>query len=524
MPPGTPDPNATRCEGATPIAPTPLRRLTRFEYNNTVQDLLGVTLTPADQFPPDEIAGGFNNNAAVLTVSSLHAEKYAEAAELLAAEAVKNLSALLPCDPATVGEAACAERFVQTFGRRAYRRPITAEESDRLMRAYTAGRTDGTFAEGIEVVIRYALQSPAFLYRIESSGTPAAGEQRIRLSQYEIATRLSYLLWGSMPDDALLAAAEAGELSTKEQIANRARTMLADPRARRAAAEFFRQWLNLGKLDTMVKSASAFPLFDEAVRAGMKAETQAFIEHVLWSGDRQLTTLLTAPVGFANEALARLYGVTVPAGSSPSLVELPPERSGILTMPGFLAVHAHPDQTSPVLRGKFVREKLLCQPPPPPPPDANVTLPPAESGTSARARFTAHATDPSCAGCHRLMDPIGFAFENFDAIGAYRATEGGEPIDASGELVQTDVDDTFVGVRELATLLAQSQMVRDCLATQWFRFGSGRFDDEERDACALGQIRDAFSASGGDLMEMMLALTQTDTFLYRPVLAEEVTP
>jgi len=524
MNPGTLDPNAPGCEGVQPITPTPLRRLTRFEYNNTVQDLLGVTLTPADQFPPDEIAGGFNNNASVLTVSPLHAEKYTEAAELLAAEAVKNLSTLVACDPAALGEEACAQQFVQTFGRRAFRRPITPEESDRLMRAYTAGRTGGTFAEGIEVVIRYALQAPAFLYRLESSGAPSA-DQRIPLSQYELATRLSYLLWGSTPDDALLAAAEAGELSTKEQIATRARAMLTDARARRAIAEFFRQWMNLGKLDTLVKSATAFPLFDDAVRAGMKAETQAFIEHVLWTGDRKLTSLLTLPIGFPNEALARVYGVTVPAGSTgPTQVALPAEqRSGILTMPGFLAVHAHPDQTSPVLRGKFVREKMLCQPPPPPPPDANVTLPPAESGTSARARFTAHSADPACSGCHQLMDPIGFAFENFDSIGTYRTMDGTEPVDASGELVETDVDSSFVGVRELTTLLASSQMVQDCLATQWFRFGSGRFDTEQ-DACMLQDIQSAFRDSGGDLIEMIVALTQTDSFLYRPVLSEEVAP
>lgn len=513
----------------TELIRAPQRRLTRFEYNNTVRDLLGTSLTPADQFPPDEVAGGFNNNASVLTISSLHAEKYLLAAEALAAEAVAgDLSKLLPCDPAAVEgqiaqEEACARQFIERFGRRAYRRPLTTTEVERLMRAYAAGRTDGSLREGIEVVLRTILQSPKFLFRLELRHDLEGDAPRVRLTPYELASRLSYLIWASTPDDELLDAAEAGLLETREQLAERARAMLDSPKARRAIAEFYRQWLNLGKLDSIVREEGAFPDFNAELLAGMRAETPAFIEHVLWSGDRKLSSLLTLPVGFATEPVARLYGVSVPPGTStPQLVALPPDqRAGVLTQPGFLAVHAHPDQTSPVLRGKVIREKFLCQEPPPPPDNVDLSPPKGERGATARERYQQHASDPTCAGCHQLMDPIGFAFENFDAIGAYRTEEGGQIIDVSGEIVASrDMDGTFVGVRELAERLAESEQVRECVASQWFRFASGRFETPG-DACSLDTLRAEFHGSEGDLMELIVAMTQTEAFMYRSAIAAE---
>ncbi|WP_437987367.1 DUF1592 domain-containing protein [Sorangium sp. So ce117] len=507
----------------------PQRRLTRFEYNNTVRDLLGTSLTPADQFPPDEIAGGFNNNATVLTVSALHAEKYLLAAEALATEAVAgDLSKLVPCDPAAVEgqvaqEEACARQFVQDFGRRAYRRPLETSDVDRLMRAYAAGRTDGSFREGIEVVLRAALQSPKFLFRLELRHDVDASSSRVRLDPYEMASRLSYLVWASGPDDELLDAAEAGLLDTREQLAERTRQMLEHPRARRAITEFYKQWLNLGKLETIVKEESQFPGYDDELVAGIRAETPAFVEHVLWSGDHKLSSLLTLPVGFATESVAELYGVTVPPGSTtPQLVELPPDqRSGVLTQPAFLAVHAHPDQTSPVLRGKAIRSKFMCQDPPPPPDDVDLTPPTGEEGVTARERFNQHASNARCAGCHQLMDPIGFAFENFDAVGAYRTEEGGQVIDVSGEMVLSDdMDGPFVGVRQLAEKLAGSEQVRECLATQWFRYTAGRFENID-DECSLDGLRAGFHGSEGDLVELIVATTQTDAFLYRSAIAEE---
>ncbi|WP_437821122.1 DUF1592 domain-containing protein [Sorangium sp. So ce1078] len=515
--------------GGTERLLAPQRRLTRFEYNNTVRHLLGTSLTPADQFPADEIAGGFNNNASVLTVSSLHAEKYLLAAEELAAEAVAgDLSKLLPCDPAAVegqveAEEACARQFVQDFGRRAYRRPLAPQDVERLMRAYAAGRTGGSLREGIEVVIRAALQSPKFLFRLELRHDLDDSAPKVRLDPYEMASRLSYLVWASGPDDELLAAAEAGLLETREQLAERTREMLKSPRARLAIAEFYKQWLNLGKLESIVKEENAFPGFDDELVAGMSAETPAFIEHVLWSGDRKLSSLLTLPVGFATESVAELYGVSVPPGSTtPQRVDLPADqRAGVLTQPAFLAVHAHPDQTSPVLRGKAIRQKFLCYEPPPPPDNVDLTPPTGEEGATARERFNRHASDESCAGCHKLMDPIGFAFENYDSVGAYRTEEGGQVIDNSGEIfLSEDMDGPFVGVRELAEKLAGSEQVRECLATQWFRYTAGRFETDG-DGCSLGQLRAEFHGSEGDLVELIVATTQTEAFMFRSAIAAE---
>jgi hypothetical protein len=504
------------------MAGTPLRRLTRFEYANSVRDLLGVDPAPAADLPADEVTNSFDNNAQVLTVSALHAEKYVLVSEALAKQAVQNLAALTSCDTAATGEEGCALAFARSFGRRAFRRPLTAADETMLMAAYAAGKTGGTHAEGIEVMIRAALQSSDFLFRLETTSPPDAAAALVPLSQYELATRLSYLVWSSGPDDALLDAAAAGALATPAAVAAKAREMLASPRARGAIAHFFEQWTGTTRLDIVSKHTGMFPTFTPELKAGMQAELPAFIEHVMWTGDHLLSTLFTSQSTFVTRELASLYGVTPPAGSdlAPVLVALPADqgRAGILTQPGFLSVQGHPDQTSPVLRGKFVRSMLLCDPPDPPPDDVNITVPNIDQGGTARERFSAHLTaGASCNGCHTGMDPIGLAFENFDAIGQYRTMENGEPIDASGEIFDANdplLAGPFDGVLEMAQKLAGSVQVRDCMATQWFRFTVGR-TEVQPDSCSLATLQVAFGASGGDLAELVVGVTQTDAFLYR---------
>jgi hypothetical protein len=509
------------------ITRSPVRRLTRFEYANTVRDLLGVDPSPASELPVDEVTDGFNNNSVVLTVSPLHAEKYVLVSEALAKAAVQNLPALTACDPAAKGEEACALAFARSFGRRAFRRPLVAQDEQLLMAAYNAGRTGGSYAEGIEVVIRAALQSVHFLYRLEALTPADANQQRVALGPFELATRLSYLLWASGPDDALLDLAARGELDSRPKVAATAREMLRDPRARRAVTDFFNQWLGASRLEVTSKSSTLFPAVTPALRDAMARELPAFVEHVLWSGDRKLGTLLTAPVAFVSGPLAELYGVAAPGGDGvqPRMLMLPANqgRAGILTQAAFASVQAHPDQTSPVLRGKFIRTKLLCQPPPPPPPDLDITVPDVSEAATARERFSAHLTaGNSCTSCHQLMDPIGLAFENFDAIGRHRVQESNQPIDASGAIHATTdpaLAGSFSGVAELASKLASSDQVRDCVATHWFRFAAGR-SEAEPDACSLGALQDAFASSGGDLVELLVALTQIDAFWYRAPIAQ----
>jgi hypothetical protein len=509
------------CQGLD-VSRTPLRRLTRFEYANTVSDLLHVDPAPAADLPADEVTNGFDNNAGVLTVSALHAEKYVFVSEALAKTAVANLSALTTCDTQSLGEDECALDFARSFGRRAFRRPTTASDETALLAAYAAGRTGGSYAEGIEVMIRAALQSPDFLYRLELAPATDPNAALVPLDAFELATRLSYLVWASGPDDALLDAAAQGGLATKEAVAAKAREMLADPRSRVSIGSFFNQWTGVTRLPITTKDTARFPAFTDELRDAMARELPAFLDYVLTDGDHSLGTLLTAPVAFVSGPLASVYGVTAPGGSAttPVRVALPEnqDRAGILTQAGFLSVQGHPDQTSPVLRGKFVRSMLLCDPPPPPPPDVNISIPEVDSGATARERFAGHrSSGTSCEGCHTLMDPIGLAFEHFDAMGQYRELDNGQAIDVSGEVMEaTDpaLAGPFTGVSELAAKLAESEQVRTCVATQWFRFASGRLEGPA-DTCSVEGLARAFSAAEGDLVELLVATTQMDSFWYR---------
>jgi len=500
--------------------PTPLRRLTRFEYNSTVRDLFDTALTPATDFPPDEIADGFSNNAVLLTVSSLHAEKYTFAAEALAAEAITKLDTLFTCDPAAAGAEACATEFANTFGRKVYRRALEPEDVAVLLEAFALG-SPTSYEKGIEIMLRLMLQSPHFLFRVEFTGAEPPGTplSMVRLNGYETASRLSYLIWSSTPDEALLDLAASGGLSTPEQVAGEAQRLLADPKARLAVGEFYRQWLDLTRLDGVSKDVAAFPLWSDAMRTALKAEADAVVLDVVFGAEATLDRLLTAPLGLPTGPLAELYGVP----ESSAVVELDPtERSGILTLPGFLATHAHPDQTSPVLRGKFVRTKLLCDVVDPPPDNVDISVPNLAEGGTARERFTAHLTETSCATCHRAMDPLGFPMESYDGLGNYRTTDVGQELDLSGEFFFTkDIDGAFVGTPEMTQRLAESDQVEDCVAEQWFKFAVGR-GVEDGDACSLTPLQNAFNASGANLMDLLLETTQTEAFLYRRT--SEVTP
>jgi hypothetical protein len=503
-------------DGAAHPGPSPIRRLTRADYDNTVRDLLGDTTRPATAFPLEEEQYGFNNNANVLTVSLLLAEQYEQAAEDLSTVAVQDLTTLLPCDPATAGEDDCARSFIETFGKRAYRRPLSDAEIERTFAFYGSMKAAYGFVTAVRLVIKGLLQSPDFLYRVELGMPSPSDAGAVALSQHELASRLSYLLWNSMPDDELFALADAGQLSTPAAIAAQARRMLDDDRARPALTNFHRQWLQLGQVDSLEKDPTLYPNFDPTVRALMRTETERFLEGVVLEGDAMLETLLRADYSYMNKSLADFYGVAGPLGDEFEKVALDPDKfSGLLTQASVLAVHAKANQTSPVKRGYFVRQRLFCQTPPPPPNDVDTTPPEIDPNATTREKFAQHTNDATCAGCHVLMDPIGFGFERYDAVGLWRETDHGLPIDDSGEIVMTEADDgVFHGVIELGERLAQSAEVRACLVTQWFRFAHGRSETTE-DRCTMDSLVERFTASGGDIRELLVALTQTDAFLYR---------
>lgn len=511
----------SQCGGDAAPGASPIRRLTAWEYDNTILDLLGDDTHPAAAFP-QEGGSGFDNNADVSGVTRLQAQKYLDASEAISARAVADLGTLLPCDPAAGDEHPCIEQWVDGFGLRAWRRPLTADERTGMLALYDEARQSEDLPTAVGLVLQAFLQSPHFLYRVELGIPGEQGTAAIRLGDYEMASRLSYLLWGSMPDQALLDAAAAGGLATPEDVEAHARRMLDDPKARRMVEHFHEQWLGTIRLATLEKDTTVFPAWSPELSAKQVQEALAFVDHVFFTGEGTLDELLTAPYTFVDAELAEFYGLPVPAGAGLQRTEAAGgvELSGILTLGGVLSAYALADTTDPIKRGLFVREHLLCQIPPPPP-DVIPELPPVDPDATTRERFEQHRADPVCAACHAMFDPIGFGFEHYDAVGRWRTTENGLPIDASGELAGADVAGEFVGVRELGTKLAASEDVAACMTRQWFRFAYGRLESQDLDACNMDTLAATFSESGHDLRELLVALTQTDAFLFRTAYADE---
>ncbi len=511
------------------VVDTPIRRLTRFEYNNTVRDLLGDDTNPADALPPEEEVAGFNNQAGALTTSDLLVEQYANVAETVSARAVTNIEALMDgCDPVSQGGDGCALSFIERWGQRAYRRPLVQEEIDRLKGVFDWAVADpdlGTFEDGIQMVIEVVLQSPFFLYRPEyGSDTPIEGDV-VPFTSWEMATKLSYMFWNSMPDDPLFEAAANDALVTREQIAAQARRMLEDGRAKDTIRNFHRQWLLLTELENVTKDTSIYPAFNASLRPLWEEEIQTFIEQVILEGDGTLETLLTGDYSFMNEELANFYGNDVidpVTGTEFRRVQLDPtRRSGLLTSAALMATHANLNQSSPVFRGKFVREQLMCNTLPLPPNDLVIEPPELDPTKTTKEQFEEIGADPACASCHSLMNPIGFIFEHYDGVGQWRDQQNGKDIDAVGEVVQTDdLDGTYDGAIELAQALATSTQVQECVSSQWFRFSYNRSVTPE-DSCSLDQINETFVASNFNVRELLVALTQTNAFLYRRAVVAE---
>jgi hypothetical protein len=505
--------------GDNPIAPAavsaaeaPMRRLTRTQYANTVRDLLGVTgaVAPSDLPGDDQINDRFHSNT-LSPLAAIDVGKYADAADAVAAKVAANLTAILPCDPKT-GEAACAGQFIEGFGKRAYRRPLTMAEIELMKTVYAAG---GDFATGIRLVITAVLQSPKFLYLHERVPATAAGKT-VAVDPWAMAARLSYFLLDSMPDEALFAAAEKGALATDAQVTAQAMRLMGAPRFGATLASFHEQWLQLDQLPGTEKDPMLFPAWTPALRDALGEETRRFVQYVFTEGDHSLATLLSAPFSFLQGPLYAHYGV-VP-GADWARVDLPKgQRAGLLTQAGLLATLAHDNRTSFILRGKMVREAIFCEAPLMVPPNVPAE-PMLDPSATARQRSEQHRKDPACASCHELFDPIGFAFESYDATGKYRTSDSAGPIDARVTLTHTAGLDgkTAANAVELAGLLAQADEVRDCVARQWMRFGLGR-DDAKEDEPSLATAVKAFKAGGAKLPDLVLALVRSDSFRYQKV-------
>ena len=496
--PGTPGPSTPAGMFPAPPGHTPLRRLTHSQYNNTIHDLLGITGDPAADFGVDEEDSGFaSNDRAPLTDGQL--EKYQRAAEALADKAVANIGTLLRCAPAAP-EADCVDQFIRGFGKRAIRRPLTDAEVARYKTLFATGRMGGDLSSGISLVVSALLQSPFFLYRVELGDPASAGKDGLALTPYEVGTRLAYFLTDRTPDDALLAAADAGKLRTPDGIAAEAQRLLASPRGRDTMVSFYTQWLGMQEFLTVEKDDATYPMFNPVVRTAMWDEVLELADQVTRTGDGKLQTLLTTHTTFLRGPIYPLYGLPMQGNAGGSIlhkVDLPADqRAGVLTLAGVLAKYGHADQSSPVGRGKLVSERLLCLVPPDPPPGVAANIPPPDPNVPTRIRFEKHRTMPQCSSCHALLDPLGVAFEIYDGIGKYRTMDGGKPVDSSTTLMGTKASDGPIkNAIELVTKLAAAEETKSCFARQMFRYAFGRSETDFDDAMVA---------------DLQAALTKTD--------------
>jgi hypothetical protein len=505
----------------TVAAPSPLGRLTALQYQATVRDLFAPITVPEWTLPPDSEVEGFTNNAAGQTPSSALIQAYDDAATAITTAAMQKQSTLLGCTPTSrADEDACAKSFFQTFGKKAYRHPLSAAELDDLVSFYTSTRMDGTdFTTAMTLSIETILQAVQFLYRIEV-GTPSQEKGRIDLTSYELASRLSYFLWNSMPDDALLAAADKDELKTAAGVETQARRLLADQRSHDAVVRFHHEWLRFNKMAELTKDKTMFPTWSDDVANAMRESADQYVASVFY-GEGTLTALLTDDHAWVNDALAPVYDVKSPGGSTLQLVQVDAnERAGILTNAGVMASFANPTADSPVLRGVWILDRWMCQPPPPKPKNVkdNSSPDPTHPLTTRDVYATQHEQG-ACAGCHHSIDGIGFGFEHYDAIGKWRTVDNGQPVDASGWFPAAGSDlagETFDGAPDLGQKLASSTTVQACVATQWLRYALG-VDHTGVGSDDVGPVFDAFVKKNLDMRELVVAVTTSSAFRTRLV-------
>jgi hypothetical protein len=418
------------------------------------------------------------------------------------------------CTPATpAGEDGCAKTILSALARRAYRRPVTGRDTERLLRFYASGREGGDFDTGIRAALESILVDPEFLFRIEREPAGIARGTAYRISDLELASRLSFFLWSSIPDEELLAAAERGGLAERPVLERQVRRMLADRRSNALVENFGEQWLHIRSLRGAAPDVNAFPEFDDNLRAAFEQETLLFLDSQL-RDDRPVPELLNANYTFVNERLARHYGIPNVYGSRFRRVALSGQRGGLLGEGSILTVTSHATRTSPVLRGKWVLENLLGAPPPPPP--ANV--PPlkenkaGEQASTVRERLEAHRNNPVCASCHARLDPIGFALEHFDAIGRWRDVDGTATIDASATLPDGT---TFNGAAELRALLSsRREDVVTTVIEKLLTYAAGRGVEYYDRPVVRRILRDA-GAADDRWSSVMLGIVESEPFQMR---------
>ena len=508
--------------------PNPLRRLTRAEYENTLRDLFGLHFDAGSEagLPADPITDGhFDTLAANLTTSPTLMEKYFTAAGRIT-EAIFNdnrgvdrrrIFVARPGDKVTDTEAAA--KVATRLLRRAYRRPVREEDVKRLVGFHDRARAKGgSFEDGVRAMLQPMLVSPQFLLRLEEE-RPASGKSPgVAVDDHELAVRLSYFLWSSMPDDKLFELADAGKLSDPAELEKQVRRMLADEKAKALTERFAVQWLQLHKLPTARPTTEFFPTFDSGMKRAMREEATAFFDH-LRTADRSVLELLDADYTFANEQLAKHYGIAGVTGNKPVKVALKPEhhRGGVLGMGGVLALTSHTFRTSPTQRGKYVLEVIFGTPPPPPPANAGTLKEEAPKKgkpqpLTFKEQLARHASEPSCAACHRRIDPLGFALDNYNAVGAWRESTKEMPLDVAGVL---PTGEKVQGAADLKrVILSRKDEFARNMAAKLLEYALGRELDGP-DECTIREVHAAMQKNGYKFSVLVTEIVKSVPFRQR---------
>ncbi len=505
------------------LEPANLPRLTASQHRNALVDLFGEPL-PATPVEPDTNPFLFTSiGAASTTLSELGVEQIEQAAEgvtsFVFADPARRAE-LVGCEPASPGDA-CARGFLERFGRRAFRRPLAAGEIA-MWTSVSVDLSGGDPWLGLRLATSGLLQSSSFVYRVELGEPDPEDDTRLRYTGFELASRLSFLLWDSIPDDALLDAAEAGDLHDPVLLEQQVRRLLDSPRAQANTRAFFEEFLDLGKLDGVTRDAELYPSFTPALRDAMRTEITLLVEDLVVRKDADIRDLYSTRHTFVNSELAELYGVDAEGATAITFVpvELPEDgpRAGLLTSAAFLTMNAHEASTSPTLRGKYLRERVLCDEVPPPPPDVSTEIEPDPiEPKTLREMLEQHRENPACRSCHEFVDPPGFLFESFDAIGAFRTEDNGYPVDTSGGLDEVALE----SARDLAALLETDERVGKCLVKQLYRHAHSRLDASGEEP-ALVEIEQRFAERGYRFRELLVALVTHES--YRFLAEPEMSP
>jgi hypothetical protein len=497
----------------------PLRRLTRAEYRNIVREVLGVEPPAAALLPDDSLSSGFTSTAGQLTTIA-SATRYLDAASDVATKLTSSIRNLVPCD-AAADENACLDAFLAKIGSRLFRRPISVAEKARYASQFRAARASDTYEQSASLVAESLLVAPEFLFVEEPSGGVAG--TRHALNDWQIASRLSLVLWDSVPDEPLLALAQAGSLSTPNAVSAQVERMLTDPRARAPIRSFFDDWLELSKIENVTRDASAYPTVTPALLAELAEESRRYAEHVFWEAN-DFRQLFVSTTRYRSQALSAFYadGLTQGSGIERFDGEISERHFGLLSQAGVLMTLAQAQKTAAIHRGVFLRRKLLCEALPPPPPGLATPLPEISAGVSSRQRISEHTSAPVCAACHAQINPLGFTLDHFDIAGQWRDRDEGAPIDATASITDAGFAGNVDGARALSQQLAASPSAQACVARQLFSFVFGK-KPAQSEAALFDATTKKFEASGFSLKTLITELVTADDFRAR-VEPSEVAP